>query len=170
MAQFPQLRLRRLRRTGTLRDMVRETRLHVSDLVYPLFAVPGQGVRKDISSIPGSLHLSPDLLAREADSVADLGIPAVLLFGLPESKDGTASGAYDEQGVVQTAVREIKRAVPELVVITDPEGTIQYVNPAFEHVTGYSREQATGLSIRADYGWGLDVGSSGFYLNLGEAF
>ncbi len=119
MAQFPQLRLRRLRRTGTLRDMVRETRLHVSDLVYPLFAVPGQGVRKEIPSIPGSLHLSPDLLAREADSVADLGIPAVLLFGLPESKDGTASGAYDEQGVVQTAVREIKRAVPELVVITD---------------------------------------------------
>lgn len=120
MASFPQLRLRRLRRTETLRDMVRETRVHPADLIYPLFAVPGQGVQKEISSLPGNYHWSPDLIAREAESVAELGIPAVLLFGLPEEKDGAGSGAYDNsQGIVQKAVREIKKAVPELVVITD---------------------------------------------------
>lgn len=120
MASFPQLRLRRLRRTETLRDMVRETRVHPADLIYPLFAVPGQGIQKEISSLPGNYHWSPDLIAREAESVAELGIPAVLLFGLPEEKDGAGSGAYDNsQGIVQKAVREIKKAVPELVVITD---------------------------------------------------
>ncbi len=119
MALFPQLRLRRLRCTEALREMLREIRLHVSDLVYPLFAVPGQGVKEEISSLPGNFHLSPDLLAAEAESVAELGIPAVLLFGLPQAKDEVASGAYDDQGTVQRAVREIKRAVPELVIITD---------------------------------------------------
>jgi len=119
VAQFPQIRLRRLRRTGPLREMVRETRVHVSDLVYPLFAVPGRGVRQEIPSMPGQLHLSPDLLAGEAESIAALGIPAVLLFGLPETKDATGSAAWDERGVVQSAVREIKRAVPDMVVITD---------------------------------------------------
>ncbi len=119
MALFPQIRLRRLRRTEALREMVRETRLHVADLVYPLFAVPGQQVREEITSLPGNFHLSPDLLAKEAESVAKLGIPAVLLFGMPQDKDEAGSGAYDEQGVVQKAVRAMKRAVPELVVITD---------------------------------------------------
>jgi porphobilinogen synthase len=119
MAQFPQLRLRRLRRNEALRDMVRETRLDVADLVYPLFAVPGQGVKQEIPSLPGNFHLSSDAIAREVESVADLGIPAVLLFGLPETKDGVASGAYHEHGVVQSAVKEIKRAVPEMIVITD---------------------------------------------------
>jgi porphobilinogen synthase len=119
MAQFPQLRLRRLRRNEALRDMVRETRLDASDLVYPLFAVPGQGVKQEIPSLPGNFHLSSDAIAREVESVAALGIPAVLLFGLPETKDGVASGAYHEHGVVQSAVKEIKRAVPEMIVITD---------------------------------------------------
>lgn len=119
MAQFPQLRLRRLRRNEALRDMVRETRLDVADLVYPLFAVPGQGVRQEIPSLPGNFHLSSDAIVREVESVAGLGIPAVLLFGLPETKDGVASGAYHEHGVVQSAVKEIKRAVPEMIVITD---------------------------------------------------
>lgn len=119
MAQFPQLRLRRLRRNEALRDMVRETRLDVADLVYPLFAVPGQGVKQEIPSLPGNFHLSSDAIAREVESVAALGIPAVLLFGLPETKDGVASGAYHEHGVVQSAVKEIKRAVPEMIVITD---------------------------------------------------
>ncbi len=119
MASFPQLRLRRLRRTETLRDMVRETRVHPADLIYPIFAVPGQGVQKEISSLPGNYHWSPDLIAKEAESVAELGIPAVLLFGLPEEKDDAGSGAHDSQGIVQKAVMEIKKAVPELVVITD---------------------------------------------------
>jgi porphobilinogen synthase len=99
--------------------MVRETRVDVADLIFPLFTVPGRGVKEEISAIPGHFHMSADLVAKEAEEIARLGIPAVLLFGLPEAKDGAASGAYDEQGVVQSAVREIKRAVPDLVVITD---------------------------------------------------
>ncbi|UCC60550.1 MAG: porphobilinogen synthase [Dehalococcoidia bacterium] len=119
MAEFPQLRLRRLRRTEALRKMFLETGLHVSDLVYPLFAVPGKGVKQEIPSLPGNYHLSSDQLAREAEARAKLGIPAVLVFGLPSDKDERGSGAYDKQGVVQSAVREMKQAVPELVVITD---------------------------------------------------
>jgi porphobilinogen synthase len=88
-------------------------------LVYPLFAVPGAGVKREIPSLPGNYHHSPDLLAKEAENVAQLGILAVLLFGLPEGKDELGSGAYDSGGIVQRAVREIKRTVPELVVVTD---------------------------------------------------
>ncbi len=116
---FPQTRLRRLRQTSGLREMLRETRINSADLVYPLFAVSGVGVKREIPSMPGNFHLSADLLAKEAESVAALGLPAVLLFGLPQLKDAVGSGAYDKRGVVQSAVREIKRAVPELVVITD---------------------------------------------------
>ncbi len=116
---FPQTRLRRLRQTSGLREMLRETRINSADLVYPLFAVSGVGVKREIPSMPGNFHLSADLLAKEAESVAALGLPAVLLFGLPQLKDAVGSGAYDKRGVVQSAVREIKRAVPELIVITD---------------------------------------------------
>lgn len=119
VTSFPQLRLRRLRRTDALREMVRETRLHLTDLIYPLFVVPGRGVKKEIPSLPGNFHLSSDLLAKEAESVAKLGIPAVLLFGLPQTKDKTGSSAYNAKGVVQKAIREIKRTMPELVIITD---------------------------------------------------
>ena len=119
MASFPQLRLRRLRRTGALREMLQETRVHPTELIYPLFVVPGRHVKKEILSLPGNFHLSSDLLAKEAESIAKLGIPAILLFGLPQTKDKTGSGAYNAKGVVQKAIREIKRNVPELVIITD---------------------------------------------------
>jgi len=116
---FPEIRLRRLRTSANMRALVRETKLSVDDLVYPLFVRPGQGVKEPIGSMAGCFHLSPDLVADEAAEVADLGIPAVLLFGLPESKDEKGSGAWSEQGAVQLAIRAIKERVPELLVITD---------------------------------------------------
>ena len=119
MGQFPYLRMRRLRQSEGIRAMVRETEVRASDLVYPLFVVPGRGVRKEISSLSGNYHLSVDELVRECEQVAGLGIPAVLLFGIPESKDAFGSGAYAGDGVVQQAIRALKQRVPELVVITD---------------------------------------------------
>jgi len=116
---FPEMRLRRLRRTATLRRMVRETRLSPDDFIYPLFVVPGKGRREPINAMPGVFHLSVDLLGKEAQSVWDLGVPAVILFGLPESKDSLGSGAYAKDGVIQRAVKEIKQRVPDLCVITD---------------------------------------------------
>ncbi|MEW6034849.1 MAG: porphobilinogen synthase [Chloroflexota bacterium] len=113
------LRPRRLRRSEGLRRMVRETEVRVNDLVCPLFVVPGKGVRREVGSLPGNFHLSVDVLPQEAEGLLKLGIPAVLLFGLPESKDEMGSGAYAEDGVVQQAVPALKRALPELVVITD---------------------------------------------------
>jgi porphobilinogen synthase len=99
--------------------MVRETEVNVRDLIYPLFVVEGQGIRREMKSMPGVCQLSPDLLAEEARGVAGLGIPAVILFGIPAEKDETGSQAYRDDGVVQQAIRVIKRAVPDLVVITD---------------------------------------------------
>ena len=119
MSTFPQLRLRRLRRTQGLRDLVRETRLSVQDLVYPLFVVPGRAQRQEIPSMPGIYRLSPDMAAKEAEEARKLDIPAVLLFGIPSRKDEEGSEAYDPRGIVQEAIREIKGTVPELVVITD---------------------------------------------------
>jgi len=116
---FPTHRLRRLRRTPALRRMVRETTLAADHLIYPLFVVPGEGVRREIASMPGCFHLSVDQLVEESGVVADLGIPAVLLFGLPEHKDALGSGAYDPDGIVQRAMRALKAARPELVVIGD---------------------------------------------------
>jgi len=112
-------RPRRLRRSETLRNMVRETHLTRHDLIYPVFAVPGQKVRQEVPSMPGVFRLSPDLLAEEAKKVADLGLPALLVFGLPRKKDETGSEAASPQGAVQDAVRRIKKAAPPLVVITD---------------------------------------------------
>ncbi len=119
MAGFPQVRLRRLRRTPALRAMFRETSLDVSDFIYPLFVVPGRRQRKEISSMPGVFHLSVDQIAIEAKEVARLGIPAVILFGLPESKDEQGTSGYQAKGVVQRAIAAIKSAAPDLVVITD---------------------------------------------------
>jgi porphobilinogen synthase len=116
---FPQVRLRRLRRTVTLRQMVRETRLEIANLIYPLFVTHGKEVRQVIEAMPGIFRLSVDKLPEEVEEVASLGIPAVLLFGLPEAKDEVGSGAYKPKGIVQQAVRAIKEASPELVVIVD---------------------------------------------------
>lgn len=99
--------------------MVRETSLSVSDFIYPLFAVPGKGVRKEVSSMPGCFQESVDEMVGNAKEILSLGIPAVMLFGIPEQKDEVGSGAYDDKGIVQTAVRAIKDAVPDLYVITD---------------------------------------------------
>lgn len=116
---FPGTRLRRLRRNETIRRMVGETRLCVDDLVYPLFVCGGQQVKKPVSSLQGCFHFSADTVAEEAAEVAGLGIPAVLLFGLPEKKDDVGSEAWAEDGVVQRAVRGIKKRTSGLVVITD---------------------------------------------------
>jgi len=116
---FPRTRMRRLRRTETLRAMVRETRLHRDDLVLPFFVVEGRGVREPVGSMPGVHRHSVDQLVLEAKSVADAGVPAVILFGIPARKDVAGSGADAADGVVQRAVEALKRQVPELVVITD---------------------------------------------------
>jgi len=116
---FPQSRPRRLRRTPQIRRMVRETQLHVADLVFPMFVVAGQGVRAEIGSMPGNFHLSVDQLGPEIERVMAAEVPAVLLFGLPEHKDDTGSEAWAATGAVQRAVAEIKRLAPELCVITD---------------------------------------------------
>jgi porphobilinogen synthase len=116
---FPIQRMRRLRSSETLRAMVRETTLDAGDLIYPVFVKPGTGLRDEISSMPGVFQLSVDELEREATDLLGLGIPAVILFGLPESKDEAGSGAYAEDGIVQQAVRELKAKAPGLLVITD---------------------------------------------------
>ena len=116
---FPVHRLRRLRRTKSLRGMIGETRLSVDDLVYPMFICPGEGVRSPVDSMPGVDRLSVDQGAEVCREVADLGIPAVMLFGIPDSKDAYGSGAYADDGIVQRAIGAIKRAVPELTVIGD---------------------------------------------------
>ena len=116
---FPVTRLRRLRRTEALRSMVRETRLTPESFVYPLFVCPGEGVHKEVSSMPGVFNLSIDHAVKEAKDAHALGIPGVILFGLPEKKDEQASGAWDENGIVQRATRAIKREVPKLLVIGD---------------------------------------------------
>jgi len=116
---YPDYRPRRLRRTEALRRMTRETRLSVDDFVYPLFVVPGSGIEKPISSLPGQSHLSVDKAVEAAARVADLGIPAVILFGIPEGKDAVGSEAWKDSGVIQKAIRAIKKAQPNLVVIAD---------------------------------------------------
>jgi len=116
---FPEYRPRRLRKTETLRRMVRETRLSVDNLIMPLFVVPGAGVRNPVSSMPGVAQLSVDRAVEECKAIHDLGIPAVILFGIPDHKDSAGSGAYRDDGIVQQAVRAIKKAVPGLVTITD---------------------------------------------------
>ncbi len=119
MAVFPQLRLRRLRRSEALRTLVRENQVEVSDLIYPMFIAEGKGIKQEITSMPGIFRYSPDQLSSEVEEVARLKIPAVLLFGIPEHKDETGSSAYHPEGVVQEAIRAIKTTVPELLVVTD---------------------------------------------------
>jgi porphobilinogen synthase len=118
---FPETRMRRLRQTEPLRALVRETSLNPGDLIYPLFICPGEAVRRPIGSMPGVFNLSIDEVVREAEEAASLGIGGLLLFGLPESKDEQASGAYDDKGIVQQALRALKNspAAKKLVLIAD---------------------------------------------------
>jgi porphobilinogen synthase len=116
---FPETRLRRLRRTPALRRLVRETTLAADNFIYPLFVCPGKGIKREIPSLPGQFHFSVDELPREAEEIARLGIPGVILFGLPEKKDEVGSEAWHESGVVQRALRAIKKAVPDLALAVD---------------------------------------------------
>ena len=116
---FPVTRLRRLRRTETLRSMVRETRLSPENFVYPLFVCPGKGIRKEVRSMPGVFNLSVDEAVKEAAQTYSLGVPSIILFGLPEKKDEVATGAWVDDGIVQQAALAIKREVPKLVIMGD---------------------------------------------------
>jgi len=119
MANFPQIRFRRLRRTEAIRALVRENHVNINDLVYPLFIVEGKGIKEEIASMPGIFRYSADRLSPEIEEIAGLKIPAVLLFGIPQKKDEAASEAYKPEGVVQQAVHLIKDIASQLIVITD---------------------------------------------------
>ncbi len=118
-ASFPVRRMRRLRRTPALRRLVEETHLVPSQLVWPLFVTHGDGVRRPVNAMPGVAQVSVDELVKDAERAARLGLGGIVLFGIPAAKDGTGSEAYDEQGIVQQAIRAVKRAVPDLLVIGD---------------------------------------------------
>ena len=116
---FPRQRLRRLRQSEPLRRMVRETALAASDLIYPMFVTTGRDRREEIGSMPGQYRWSVDLLIKEVMDVKSLGIPAVILFGIPDRKDDRGTSAFDPNGIVQQAIRSIKDQVPDILVITD---------------------------------------------------
>src|ERR1700685_3593920 len=116
---FPITRLRRLRQSEQLRSMVRETRLSPTSFVYPLFVCPGEGVRKEVRSMPGVFNLSVDEAVKEAQEVYSLGVAAVILFGLPDQKDDVATAAWADDGIVQQAARAMKREVPDLILMGD---------------------------------------------------
>ena len=117
--QFPEYRPRRLRKNENFRRLIRETRLSVDDLIYPLFVVPGKNVKKQIQSMPGNFQMSIDNIVAEAQKVRELGIPGILLFGIPSRKDELATGAFAKAGIIQQAVLRIKKEVPDILVITD---------------------------------------------------
>ena len=119
MATYPTKRLRRLRYNPLIRDMIRETELSKNDLIYPLFVMPGENVKNEVASMPGVFQFSIDNLVKECKEVASLGIPAVILFGIPEHKDERGSEAYGQQGIIQRSIKAIKAEVKDLLVITD---------------------------------------------------
>jgi len=119
VGQYPSYRPRRLRQSPVMRQLVRETRLDAAQLVLPLFVRSGRKLRRPIAAMPGVFQLSPDELVREATRAQESGVPAVLLFGIPDKKDAKASGAYAANGIVQQAVRLLKRELPQLLIITD---------------------------------------------------
>jgi porphobilinogen synthase len=119
MPTFPELRLRRLRKSEALRSLVRENHVDVGDLIYPLFVVEGRGIKKEIESMPGVFHFSVDRLAKEIAELDRLHIPAVILFGVVNDKDEVGSGAYHPKGVIQQAIRTIKKTAPDMLVVTD---------------------------------------------------
>ena len=118
-AQFPIRRMRRLRRTPALRRLVQETHIAPSQLIWPLFVAHGEGLRRPVVSLPGVAQLSVDQMVKDAERAAALGLGGIILFGIPATKDATGSEAYDDQGIVQQAIRAVKRAVPDLLVIGD---------------------------------------------------
>src|SRR5512147_1642776 len=117
--EYPYYRPRRLRSSETIRRMVRETTLSPDNFIYPLFVTHGKGVKKEIGSMPGNYQQSIDNLVKDCEETYKLGVPAVILFGIPEHKDELGTEAYSEKGIVQNAIRAIKERVPELIVITD---------------------------------------------------
>ena len=119
MPGFPDVRLRRVRELEPVRSLVRETRLSAANFIYPLFVTHGKGVKLPIEPMPGCYHMSLDMLAEEVHEIVDLGIPGVLLFGLPSEKDAVGSGAYDPEGIIQEAIQVIKKEAPSLLVIGD---------------------------------------------------
>ena len=119
MLGYPDMRLRRLRGNPAIRNMARETRLSPAEFVYPMFVTHGEGVRTPIEPMPGCFHFSVDQLTEEVGEIADLGVPAVLLFGLPQEKDALGTEGYDPEGIVQEALRAIKKSTPDMMVITD---------------------------------------------------
>ncbi|MBM2825521.1 MAG: hemB [Dehalococcoidales bacterium] len=119
MAVFPQVRLRRLRRTESLRALVRENHVDIGNLIYPMFIVEGKGIKEEITSMPGVFRFSVDRLPGEIEEIARLGIPAVILFGIPLEKDEVGSTAYQPDGIIPQAIQTIKKVVPELLVVTD---------------------------------------------------
>jgi len=156
---FPIHRLRRLRRTEALRHLVRETRLTPDAFVYPMFICPGEGVRKPVGSMPGVFNLSIDEAVKEAEEVHALGVPSVILFGLPQKKDEVATGAWSDDGIVQQAARAMKREVPELLLMGDvclceymSHGHCGIVKPGFsaQSLGAAAREawQASGVALK----------------------
>jgi porphobilinogen synthase len=145
---FPTTRLRRLRQNEQLRSMVRETRLSPASLVYPLFVCPGEGVRKEVRSMPGVCNLSVDEAVKEAKHTHSLGVPAIILFGLPEKKDEVATGAWAEDGIVQQAAREIKREVRDLIIMGDV-CLCEYMSHGHCGVVRATHPQSLGAAVAA---------------------
>ncbi|WP_278832920.1 porphobilinogen synthase [Porphyromonas cangingivalis] len=116
---YPEVRLRRLRSSANMRDLVRETRLHPSDFIHPLFVVHGEGIRKEISSLPGQYHLSVDELVKECRELYDLGVKSVMLFGIPAHKDATGSEALHDTGIVQQGLRALTETLPDMITVAD---------------------------------------------------
>ncbi len=155
---FPVTRLRRLRRTDALRSMVRETQLSPAGFVYPMFVCPGEGVRKEVRSMPGVYNLSVDEAVKEAREAYSLGVPAVILFGLPESKDEVATGAWADDGIVQQASRAIKSEVSDMVILGDvclceymSHGHCGVVRPTTARSLGAASAVATPPSKTTEY-------------------
>jgi len=152
---FPTTRLRRLRQNEALRSMVRETRLTPESLVYPMFVCPGEGVRKEVRSMPGVFNLSVDEAVKEAEQTHKVGVPAVILFGLPEKKDEVATGAWAEDGIVQRAARAIKRAVPHLLILGDV-CLCEYMSHGHCGVVRAAHPQSLGAAVAAPPGAASD--------------
>jgi len=152
---FPTTRLRRLRQTEQLRSLVRETRLTPEAFVYPLFVCPGEGVRKEVRSMPGVFNLSVDEAVKEAAETYSLGVPAVILFGLPEKKDEVATGAWADDGIVQQAARAIKREVPKLLIMGDV-CLCEYMSHGHCGIVRAAGPQSLGAAVAAPPGVGTE--------------